>query len=112
MSTILGQAMAGKWKTPRKILCATDLTPVCDRVIDRALQLAREWGASLTVLHVVDDTRLKRKDAASRAHKVETDLTQQVKGHPLASGLNVDAMVNSRYSLQASKSTQPGLILI
>jgi nucleotide-binding universal stress UspA family protein len=85
--------MVRNWKTPRKILCATDLAPACDRVIDRALQLASHWGAGIGVLHVVDDTRLKRKDAAARAHKVETELTQQVRGHPLASGLNVDAMV-------------------
>ncbi|GAB6039444.1 universal stress protein [Endothiovibrio diazotrophicus] len=36
------------------ILCATDFTPDSDRAIVRAMALARENGAKLTLLHVVD----------------------------------------------------------
>lgn len=39
----------------RTILIATDLSARSDRALDRALMLAREHGADLTVLHVVDD---------------------------------------------------------
>ena len=39
---------------PRTLLLATDLTPACDRAFDRAVQLARQWGAHLTVVHVVE----------------------------------------------------------
>ena len=39
---------------PRTLLLATDLTPACDRACDRAVQLARQWGAHLTVVHVVE----------------------------------------------------------
>ena len=39
--------------TPKRLLVATDLTPACDRALDRALQLARAWGAELHVLHVI-----------------------------------------------------------
>lgn len=39
---------------PKKLLLATDLTPMCDRALDRAIQLARLWRAHLVVLHVVE----------------------------------------------------------
>ncbi|GGX78492.1 universal stress protein [Pseudoduganella dura] len=37
---------------PRRLLLATDLSPRCDRPLDRARQLAAEWRADLTVLVV------------------------------------------------------------
>lgn len=40
--------------TPRNILLATDLTSRCDRAFDRAAQLARQWSASLHVLHAIE----------------------------------------------------------
>lgn len=39
---------------PPRLLLATDLCLRCDRPLDRAKQLAREWQASLTVLMVRD----------------------------------------------------------
>lgn len=39
---------------PQRLLLATDLCARCDRPLDRAKQLAREWGADLTVLTVRD----------------------------------------------------------
>lgn len=39
---------------PRRLLLATDLCARCDRPLDRAKQLAREWQADLTVLTVRD----------------------------------------------------------
>lgn len=44
-------AMIGR---PRHILIATDLSPRCDRALDRAAALARQWDAELVILHVVD----------------------------------------------------------
>jgi len=38
---------------PRGILLATDLGSRCDRAMDRAIQLARQWQATLHVVHVV-----------------------------------------------------------
>lgn len=38
---------------PRSLLIATDLTPGCDRALDRAIQLARSWNAKVHVLHVM-----------------------------------------------------------
>ncbi|MGE3745260.1 MAG: universal stress protein [Sphingomonadaceae bacterium] len=38
--------------TPRTILLPTDFSGRCDRPRDRAMQLARQWGARLVVFHV------------------------------------------------------------
>lgn len=42
---------------PRKILLATDLSCRCDRALDRAALLAREWDARLLVLHVIESRK-------------------------------------------------------
>lgn len=41
--------------TPKTILLATDLSPRCDRALDRATSLAAVWGARLIVLHVLQN---------------------------------------------------------
>jgi len=40
--------------TPRHLLLATDLGARSDRALDRAVILAREWNAKLTIVHAVD----------------------------------------------------------
>jgi nucleotide-binding universal stress UspA family protein len=45
-----GSARIGK---PERILLATDLSSRCDRALERALQLGREWNAELHVAHVI-----------------------------------------------------------
>jgi nucleotide-binding universal stress UspA family protein len=39
---------------PKKILLATDLSANGDRALDRAAQLARQWGAQLLIVHAID----------------------------------------------------------
>ena len=39
---------------PRRILLATDLSSRGDRALDRAAQLARQWGAELVVVHAIE----------------------------------------------------------
>lgn len=48
--------MTQTWKSgpPKVILFATDLSGRCDRALDRAAQLARQWQARLVVLHVME----------------------------------------------------------
>ncbi len=41
--------------TPRRILLATDLGPRSDRALDRALLLARAWGAEVVAATVVEE---------------------------------------------------------
>ncbi len=40
--------------TRRTVLCATDLSFRCDRALERALLIARQWDAKLVLLTVVD----------------------------------------------------------
>lgn len=44
-------------RAPRTILLATDLSPRCDRALDRAVVLAQQWQAKLIILHVLEDAR-------------------------------------------------------
>lgn len=39
---------------PKKLLLATDLSCRCDRALDRAAALARDWGARLVVVHAIE----------------------------------------------------------
>lgn len=39
---------------PKKILLATDLSARSDRALDRAVQLARQWDANLTIVHALE----------------------------------------------------------
>lgn len=40
---------------PKSILLATDLSPRCDRALDRAMLLSQSWQAKLVILHVLED---------------------------------------------------------
>lgn len=49
------------WKaTLKKIMLATDLSERSDRALRRATLLARQFGASLLIVHVVDDDQPRR----------------------------------------------------
>lgn len=41
-------------RRPGHLLLATDLSSRCDRALDRAARLARDWGARLTAVHVLE----------------------------------------------------------
>lgn len=45
---------SGTILTPDKLILATDLSARCDRALDRARQLARQWSAGLLVVHAVE----------------------------------------------------------
>ncbi|MFG1347741.1 universal stress protein [Xanthobacter autotrophicus DSM 431] len=47
---------------PKSILLATDLSPRCDRALDRALLLSQQWQASLVVLHVLEGAQGAESD--------------------------------------------------
>lgn len=44
-------------RKPQSILLATDLSPRCDRALDRAVFLAEQWRSKLVILHVLEDAR-------------------------------------------------------
>ncbi|HYD73348.1 MAG TPA: universal stress protein [Candidatus Binatia bacterium] len=41
--------------SPKKVLLATDLSARSDRALDRATQLANEWGAGLVAVHALEN---------------------------------------------------------
>jgi len=49
---------------PTKILLATDLSSRGDRALDRAAQLARQWGAQLHIVHAIDRRTASLSEAA------------------------------------------------
>lgn len=59
---------------PKIIMLATDLTPACDRAFDRAVQLARQWGAHLTVVHVVETGEREVIGVEHRSHIASREL--------------------------------------
>jgi nucleotide-binding universal stress UspA family protein len=42
-------------RKPQTILLATDLSPRCDRALDRAVFLAEQWQSKLVILHVLEN---------------------------------------------------------
>lgn len=48
---------------PRCLLVATDLSSRCDRAIDRAVLLAREWGARLVVVTALEKAQMGQLQA-------------------------------------------------
>ncbi|MBT8455260.1 MAG: universal stress protein [Rhodobacteraceae bacterium] len=77
-----------------KILVATDLTPRADRAISRAFVLAREHGADLTVLHVIDGD-LPEVIAKRMRSEVGTYLARICKGNKGADTVNWSAQIEA-----------------
>ncbi len=70
----------------KKILMATDLSARSDRALHRALMLARENGAKLEIVHVVDESLMESiKLQQQMAAKVAIE--QQIGALPLAGNL-------------------------
>lgn len=70
-------------RLPKKILLATDLTPACDRAFERAVQLAEQWDAELTVFHVVESSSLRPWGIADRTKLAESEIANLVRdGRP------------------------------
>lgn len=83
---------------PRRLLLATDLSPRCDRPLDRARQLAVEWRAELTVLVVQQGPSTPEEvaawlDGGSTGHAFEpaarAELAEEFAGTGIAPALQV-----------------------
>lgn len=73
---------------PREILLATDLGARGDRALERAVAIARRYGAHLTVLHVVENAE------AAAAPTIDTPAA------PAGSGRAIDAVSVMKRSLR------------
>ena len=74
--------MATTWTAgkPQNIMLATDLTPASDRAFYRAVQLAAEWDAMLTVCHVVEASSLRPWGFERRINIAETEVERLLRG--------------------------------
>lgn len=70
-----------------RLLCATDLSSRADRALRRAAALAREAGAELVLLSVVDDDQPEGLVASER-REVTSLLAEQARAMPEMQGLN------------------------
>jgi nucleotide-binding universal stress UspA family protein len=61
-------------------MLATDLTAASDRAFDRAVQLAAEWDAMLTVCHVVEASSLRPWGIEHRIKIAETEVERLLRG--------------------------------
>ncbi|MGE4046984.1 MAG: universal stress protein [Acetobacteraceae bacterium] len=59
---------------PQRILLATDLSCRCDRAQDRAVWLAEQWDARLTLLHVLE---APASDLPSGRHATDTRIAER-----------------------------------
>jgi len=71
----------------RRILLATDLEPKSDRAMERAVQLARQFGAELTALHIVQGS--SGPYAHLPLHHIEAELQRLLLAVPGAAGLGL-----------------------
>ena len=104
---------------PRHILLATDLSARCDRALDRAAQLAEEWGAELTALNVLapsasPDQALTWACAAGDEqllHMARRQLARDLKGiHPV--NLRISRSGDAAAAIRRTAAdTQSGLVV-
>ena len=73
----------------KSILLATDLSARCDRPLDRALMLAKEWNRKLILLHILDPVRAK--DPATNRRAIEAQIADDLPKHKI----DVEVMVKT-----------------
>jgi len=105
---------------PDQLLLATDLSARSDRALDRAAQLAAEWGAELVVLNVLDpaaapDQALARIGGASDEellHAARQQLDRDTRGLPVSTTLHVARGTDPATQIVATAAaTRAGLIV-
>ncbi len=81
----------------RRIILTTDLSARCDRAFERAVLLAREWNAQLTIVHALEDRKEQSGDGFGprwRQTDVERlDAESQIRADLQSAGIAVDVVV-------------------
>ena len=75
---ILASSPASRGQSCSSILVAHDLSPDADLALQRAVQLARQTGARLSLLHVLDERDPSADEHAARAWLQERLREQQL----------------------------------
>jgi nucleotide-binding universal stress UspA family protein len=103
----------------RRIVLATDLSARCDRAFDRAVLLAREWNARLTVVSALEH-RHERLDTDPRSRLAQLDREKvdaecQVSSDLQRAGISADIIVRRgrapKLILEAAQATRCDLII-
>lgn len=76
-------------EAPRAIMLATDLTPAADRAFDRAVQLAAQWKAALTVCHVVEASSARPWGIERRLKNAETELDRLLRARAQSRSISI-----------------------
>lgn len=108
-------------RPPRKILLATDLDSHCDRALDRAAQLARQWQATLHVVHALrpetagfwwpsEDGGPVSRDSGAAA--IERQIRRDLREEPADVAIHVAEGEPAQVILQTAAREQCDLIVL
>lgn len=107
---------------PRSILLASDLGPRCDRALDRAIGLARDWDARLVVATVIETSAEEARAMVLReppdwyrvedpAHAAERRLLEDVSARGVPVSLRVERGQADERLLRVAAEEGCGLIV-
>jgi nucleotide-binding universal stress UspA family protein len=104
---------------PRRILLATDLSSRSDRALDRATQLANQWGAELVIVHALDpEAAADRQDLPSwrrppdTAAVVEAQIRGDMRGECPSLSVLVEEKPPLRLILDAVEQARCDLVVV
>jgi nucleotide-binding universal stress UspA family protein len=95
-ATIIGRiamAVAREGRAPKTVFLAINSARGDDRAVDRALQLALQWKASLRVLHVIDDRMRERSHHQHYSDETFDEISWELSQNPLANDLETALQV-------------------
>ena len=90
----------------KRILVATDLSGRSDRALQRAVALAREFGAELAVVHVIDES-LPARVLARHEEAAKSAIEEQVCSLPAADGRPGPLIETSNRAFSSSRCGIP-----
>lgn len=106
---------------PKKILLATDLSARGDRALDRATQLARQWGAELVAVHALESESLDTPEhrglpswrrPPDAAALVERQIREDIRGELPNLKVIVEEGPAPRVVLEAVQRERPDLVVL
>lgn len=104
---------------PARVLLSTDLSARCDRALDRAVQLAREWGAALTAIKVIEQPQAPDhllswaagEDDGSRVTIAHRQLMHDLEGTGIQADLRLGQGDVADAVERAAEETAAGLVV-
>ncbi len=101
---------------PRQLLLATDLSPRGDRALERAMQLAAQWGAELHVVNVIENELLPdpylRREIATREGEAEAMVAPLAKRAGIGTRVHVVVGGAASAVIETAMSKRVGLVVM